>query len=213
SVSMSFFLSLTGSLMSGHFAVKEWLLSFAVSLVISIIISLLIPMKPLSDRVCDKFGTDPMSVKGRLISTAVSDAIYTPILTVVMCFTMTSMAAAQIDRNIAEIDAALPEIQAALDGAQADYDGLLARNAAPDELAPLEGRIASLNGEIDGMRHARAGMMASRPSFLRSVLPSMLVCYIVGFILISIFQPLFLNLLTRRYGGPAGLEARARRGE
>ena len=57
-VAMSFFLSLTGTLTSGHFTIPSWLISFAVSTVISIVIGLLIPMKIVNEKVGVNYGYD-----------------------------------------------------------------------------------------------------------------------------------------------------------
>ena len=73
---MSFALSLTGNLLSGHFALPMFLMSFAGSFILSLIIGLIIPMKPLSDKVCGKFGAEQGTIKARIISSLLSTVIY-----------------------------------------------------------------------------------------------------------------------------------------
>ena len=42
------------------------------------------------------------------------------------------------------------------------------------------------------------------PSFFVMLIPSLIACFIVGFILIYIFQPIFMRRLMRKYGPGAG---------
>lgn len=90
---MSLTLSLVGTLMGGHFTVPSWLLSFALSFVISLIIGFLVPIKKLGDSACEKRGVPAQSFKGTLISAAISDVIYTPVITIVMVVVMLTLAA------------------------------------------------------------------------------------------------------------------------
>ena len=99
---MSFALSLTGNLLSGHFALPMFVMSFAGSFILSLIIGLIIPMKPLSDKVCGKFGAEQGTIKARIISSLLSTFIYTPVLTTVMVLMMTVMAGKNLDMQIAE---------------------------------------------------------------------------------------------------------------
>ena len=83
-VTLSFFLSLQGNLLSGHFSVPAFLISFAVSTAISLIIGFLVPMKKVGDGVCNALHVKPRSIPARLAETLVSDVIYTPIITLAM---------------------------------------------------------------------------------------------------------------------------------
>lgn len=85
-VAMSFFLSLTGTLTSGHFTIPSWLISFAVSTVISIVIGLLIPMKIVNEKIVGAFKLRPHSFPARCLESFVSDLIYTPLMTFCMVF-------------------------------------------------------------------------------------------------------------------------------
>ena len=85
-VTLSFCLSLLGTLSSGHFTVPGFLMSFGISTVISLIIGFLVPMKKLEDGLVRKCGIEEHSLPARLLSSLVSDLIYTPILTFSMVF-------------------------------------------------------------------------------------------------------------------------------
>ena len=80
-VTLSFCLSLIGTLMGGHFSPAGWLISFLVSLVISIIIGFTVPMGKISQSVRAKHGD---TIKARLIDSLYSDLIFTPIITILM---------------------------------------------------------------------------------------------------------------------------------
>ncbi len=83
---MSFFLSLTGSLLSGHFTIVRFLLSFLVSTVISLIIGIVIPMGRITMAIASSLHLVRGSLPEKIISSLVSDIIYTPIMTFIMVF-------------------------------------------------------------------------------------------------------------------------------
>ncbi|MBR0483541.1 MAG: hypothetical protein IJJ69_02040 [Oscillospiraceae bacterium] len=83
-VSMSFCLSLTGILSSGHFTIPAFLESFVISTIISLIIGFLVPMKKVGDTAVEKAGLTPRTLKARLLESLISDLIYTPVLTLCM---------------------------------------------------------------------------------------------------------------------------------
>ena len=85
-IAMSFFLSLTGTITSGHFTVPFWLISFVISGVISMIIGIIIPMKKVNDKLVGAFKLPPFSFAGRCLESFVSDLIYTPLMTFCMVF-------------------------------------------------------------------------------------------------------------------------------
>lgn len=135
-ITLSFFLSLTGILTSGHFSVPGWLMSFVVSAVVSLIIGFCVPMKKVGDAVTVKRGMKPGSIKARLTESLVSDLIYTPLITVIMV--------------------TLAYFQATSRGAQLKY-------------APM-------------------------------LIKSLIICMIVGFVLIFIFQPIYMKLVFKKNG-------------
>ena len=85
-IAMSFFLSLTGTITSGHFTVPSWLISFVISGLISMVIGISIPMKKVNDKIVGVFKLPPFSFAGRCLESFVSDLIYTPIMTFCMVF-------------------------------------------------------------------------------------------------------------------------------
>ncbi len=85
-IAMSFFLSLTGTITSGHFTVPSWLISFVISGVISMIIGIIVPMKKINDKLVGAFKLPPFSFAGRCLESFVSDLIYTPVMTFCMVF-------------------------------------------------------------------------------------------------------------------------------
>ena len=83
-IAMSFFLSLTGTITSGHFTVPSWLISFVISGLISMVIGIAVPMKTVNDKVVGVFKLPPFSFAGRCLESFVSDLIYTPIMSFCM---------------------------------------------------------------------------------------------------------------------------------
>ena len=83
-ITLSFFLSLTGLISSGSFNVPAFIQSFLISLAVSMIIGFLVPMGKVTMGICKKYGLSQGSIKERLISSLISNVIYTPIITFVM---------------------------------------------------------------------------------------------------------------------------------
>jgi hypothetical protein len=83
-ISMSFCLSLTGILSSGHFTVPAFLSSFFMSTVISLVIGFFVPMKKVGDSAVQKANLTPHSLGARCLESLISDLIYTPVLTLCM---------------------------------------------------------------------------------------------------------------------------------
>ena len=93
-ITMSFVLSLIGNLSSGMFTVPGFLKSFCISFLISLIIGFIIPIKKISDVLCEKAGARPGTLKARIIAAAVSAIGYTPFMTFFMVCLAHSSAAA-----------------------------------------------------------------------------------------------------------------------
>lgn len=134
---MSFCLSLVGTLTSGHFTIPGFIISFVISSIISLIIGFVIPIGKITGGVCAKFGLERGKIGTLVVESLISDAIYTPIMTLAMV------------------------------------------------------------GLAYFMVMRQSGGMAQL-SFLPMFLSSLLICFIVGFILIMIFQPLFLKQLMKK---------------
>ena len=94
-ISMSFFLSLTGNLLGGHFTISGFIISFVVSTVIRLIIGFLVPMKNVTEAARNLFHLKPGSITGRCVESLTSDLIYTPIMTLIMVFLAWRQANAQ----------------------------------------------------------------------------------------------------------------------
>ncbi len=137
-ISMSFCLSLTGVLSSGHFTIPAFLSSFIISTIISLIIGFFVPMKKVSDTAVEKAGLTPHTLKARLLESLISDLIYTPVLT--LCMT-----------------------------------GMAYYNA---------------------VSHGQ-----SMPPYLLMFLKSLLLSMIVGYVLIFLLTPVYLKLIMKKSGG------------
>lgn len=81
-ITLSFFLSLSGVLLSGHFTPAAWLISFVISALISLVIGFCVPMKPLLDKITGKMK--PLAISTKCLEALVSDLIYTPVITLAM---------------------------------------------------------------------------------------------------------------------------------
>ena len=138
-LTMSFFLSLTGTLSSGHFTVIGFVVSFIVSTVVSILIGLVVPVGKISNDACSKVGFRPGTLGHRLFASFISNTIYTPLMTLIMV--------------------------------------VLAYNSA--------------------MR--ASGGQAQIP-FLPMFLRSLLISYVIGYVLVCIFMPLFTKKLMQKEG-------------
>ena len=132
-ITLSFFESLTGSLIGGHFSPVSWLISFLTSTVISIILGLIIPMGKISRAIQAKHGP---GIKSRLLDSLVSDLIYTPIITTIMVTGVYLIA------------------------------------------MKMSGGHAELN-------------------YLMMLLTSFIACFVVGYIIIFIVQPIFMNIFIK----------------
>lgn len=94
-ISLSFCLSLTGLLLSGHFTWKGLLFNWLVSFVISCIIGRIYPMRKVSVFLEKKFGLKYGQLKTHLVESFLSDCAYTPVITLVMVLIAWKQALAQ----------------------------------------------------------------------------------------------------------------------
>lgn len=92
---LSFFLSLTGLLTSGHFTWPALFLNFGISFVISLLIGYLIPLRKIADAFDSKLGFKPGQKRTHFFDTLISDLIYTPLITFCMVFIAWKQAASQ----------------------------------------------------------------------------------------------------------------------
>ena len=99
---MSFSLALVGTLTSGHFTPVGFVISFFVSTVVSLVIGFVVPVGKLSGDFCRKRNLAPESLANRIVSSLISDLIYTPVITLVMVALAYRMAMIQ-SGNMAQI--------------------------------------------------------------------------------------------------------------
>ena len=85
-VTMSFFLSLIGTAVSGHFTIPGWLISFLISTVVSLIIGFIVPMRKVTEGASRALKLQPRSLVARCVESLISDFIYTPLMTFLMVF-------------------------------------------------------------------------------------------------------------------------------
>ena len=83
---LSFCLSLTGLLTSGHFTWMGLLFNFLISFVISCVIGRFYPMHKVSVFLDKKFGLKRGKLSTHLVESFLSDCAYTPVITFVMVF-------------------------------------------------------------------------------------------------------------------------------
>ncbi len=209
-LTMSFVLSLVGTLGSGHFTVPGWIRSFVVSLVISLILGFIVPMKKVSDAACAKLNLPLRTMKARLLSALISDLIYTPLITVIMVSIAVMGAGKAIDAQIAEKNALLADTQASITEVTAQLNDVKAQleNSQPDEIddslmtkeGELNGQLGELNGKIAALNGEIQGMSAAKPPFAPVLIKSLILTFVVGFIVIFIIQPIYINMLMKKFG-------------
>lgn len=83
-ISLSFVLSLTGTLSSGHFTFPMFLAGFFISAVISGGIGLALPVARIQQSAVAKAGLKQESLPGMLLMSLISDLLFTPLMTFIM---------------------------------------------------------------------------------------------------------------------------------
>ena len=201
-VTLSFFMSLIGTLTSGHFTFVTWLISFLISFVISLVIGFLVPLPKIDAAVCRKMKLRPHSVQANLMSALISNTIYTPIMSVVMVLIMVGSANAGIQKGIDALTKDIESTESQLVSVQSE----LARigDSDPAKAGGLGAQVGELQSRLGEMNGQRAGMEAGRPPLGMSILMSLLFCYPSGYIIIFIVQPFYLKMLMSKFGPPAG---------
>ena len=100
----SLVMSLTGTLMSGHFKIPMWLSAFGIAFIVAFILANVLPPKNICDKVLAKFGLESNGLKDpfkvRAINAAVSTLIFCIPVTLLMSVFMVNMAGKQIDKRI-----------------------------------------------------------------------------------------------------------------
>ena len=83
-LTISFCMSLIGNLMSGHFSVPGFLISFVISAVICLIIGWFVPIGQIAHNVCEKRGLERGSLGARCLESLITDVFFTPVMTLAM---------------------------------------------------------------------------------------------------------------------------------
>ncbi len=135
---MSFFLSLTGTMVSGHFSIPQFLLHLVVSTIISVLIAIIIPIGRIAAAACAALKLRRGSLPEKLLTTFIYDLLYTPLMTTIMIFIAYKMAMWQSHG------------------------------------------MAQLN-------------------FVEMLIAPLIICVIMGFALIFVFQPAFMKQLLQKY--------------
>lgn len=201
-VTLSFFMSLLGTLISGHFTFVSWLISFGISLAISLFIGFVVPMPRIEAAACRKAKLHPGTLPATLLSALISDTIYTPLMTVVMVLIMVGTATAGIDKGIAGVDGETAGVQSQITSLQSELASL--GGSDPEKADGLQAQIGSLQGRLAELDGQKAGMEAAKPPMGKSILISLLVCYPAGYVVIVLVQPLYLKMLLKKLGPPHG---------
>ena len=84
--SMSFVLSLVGTLSSGNFTWQSFLLSFFISFLLSLILGLAIPVRSIVEVAIRRLGLKHGELKARLLESLITDLVYSPIMTFLMVY-------------------------------------------------------------------------------------------------------------------------------
>lgn len=85
-LTLSFVLSLVGNLHSGHFTLPGFLMSFALSAVIALAIGFIVPIGKLNQDLQKRLGLPANALKTRILSSLMTDLIYTPVITLSMVY-------------------------------------------------------------------------------------------------------------------------------
>lgn len=109
---MSLVLSYIGTRLGGHPSLKAHLVSFGISFLISLIIGFSVPVKRLGDSACNLLKVNPFSFRGNLVTSFVSNLIYTPAITIIMVGIM--ITAARKAMLAAGITQGLPDMRSAI---------------------------------------------------------------------------------------------------
>jgi hypothetical protein len=199
SLVISFGLSLAGNIASGHFAVISWLITFVMSFIVALIIGLVVPMKKVSDFLVEKVGLKDKKAGKLLFSSLISDIIYTPLITFLMVLFSVTMATAQINKQVdtielqkASVQIEMESIDSQIEEYQSEY-GDESDEQLLSQINDLTESKSELTNKSNGMQIAIQSAKDSIPNLGFTYLKSLILCMILGFILILIFQPLIVG--------------------
>ncbi len=182
-LTISFILSLVGILMSGHFTIVKFLMSFAMSAIISLIIGFIVPMKKVSDAACSKLKLTLGTFLAKAITSLISSCIYTPIIVLAMITMAFTQANTQIDKEIANTQKEMDTIQQQIS------------EASQGDLA----KIGQLSGKKVGLTEKMKSLQNSKPSFAPMFFRSLGVSMVLSFLISFIMQPIYLKLTFKHF--------------
>lgn len=166
---VSFVLSLVGTLTSGHFTIRGWVISFLISFFIAVIITKFVNMKVMEEKYLAKHNLKRGELKANIMLPLLSDLLMTPVITIAMVSFSLGMANMGMSRGIktiedkratltSEVEAAekeLTEVEAQISVKQADLDK---KQAALDDytkqLGDKQAELGPMQAELDEKQKA-----------------------------------------------------------
>lgn len=171
-----------GVVMSGHFSWILLLISIVLSNVLGIVMTFLIPIKKISDSVSERIINRFFKA---LVGALIINAIYTPVITVAMVFSMSVFANTKIDAEIALKQEQLTKVEDTL--------------AALENTGLQNGRIENYKKQVSELNQEIETIDSARPNPKETVLKSILLGLGVSTIVCMIVQPLWLKVAFRKY--------------
>lgn len=161
---VSFVLSLVGTLTSGHFTIRGWVISFLISFFIAVIITKFVNMKVMEEKYLAKHNLKRGELKANIMLPLLSDLLMTPVITIAMVSFSLGMANMGMSRGIktiedkratltSEVEAAekeLTEVEAQISVKQADLDKKQA------ELGPMQAELDEKQKAIEEIQSSGA---------------------------------------------------------
>ncbi|MBR5421385.1 MAG: hypothetical protein IK115_09580 [Lachnospiraceae bacterium] len=175
---MSVAMSFLGNITSSRFDLIIFLITFAASFVLSLLIGIIVPMDKIGAAATKNMKQN--SFGARCLESLISDAIYTPVISLVMTWLVRTCVPPVMSMQIQHAQMMIP-------------------GATKEE----------------AMQKAEEAVAAIQfPPFFLMFIKSFGICFLAGFILILIFQPIFLKrMLYNIKNAPIGPEEARRRAE
>ncbi|MCR4686746.1 MAG: NAD(P)H-dependent oxidoreductase [Lachnospiraceae bacterium] len=142
--------STIGTLASGHFTWKGWLLGAIIGWITGHLITSFIPPNEVQDKFIKKRKIDPNSVKGRILASVITSIIIFPIMSLVMSISMPTLAMNGIKSNIAKMESEVVELyeqQSELKGQQGEL--IAQRDELKGQQTELKAEQKALQNSMD----------------------------------------------------------------
>lgn len=114
-VTMSIILSALGLIIAGRFSLISYISSLVIALIVSLLLGFIVPIKTISDKVLEFLKISEGTLKAKLVSSFVSDIIYTPLICLACMSFSVLMAGKSIDAQIVEKTTELQELTSQLE--------------------------------------------------------------------------------------------------